>query len=132
MTTHADGTFKVENWQEEEFGQFGGDRRLARASVTQAISGDLDGTGSVEWLLCYRPDRTADFVGLQHVDGRLGGRAGSFVMRVSGTFDGEEAKGELSVVPGSGTGDLDGITGRGEFSAPKGPEARVSLDYDLG
>jgi Protein of unknown function (DUF3224) len=53
-------------------------------------------------------------------------------MRVSGTFDGEEARGELSVVPGSGTGDLDGITGRGEFSAPRGPEARVSLDYNLG
>jgi Protein of unknown function (DUF3224) len=132
MATHADGTFKVEDWQEEEFGGFGEDRKLARASVRQAISGDIDGTGSVEWLMCYRPDRTADFVGLQHVDGRLEGRAGSFVMRVSGTFDGEEARGELSVVPGSGTGDLAGINGQGEFRAPKGPEARVSLDYDLG
>jgi Protein of unknown function (DUF3224) len=53
-------------------------------------------------------------------------------MRTSGTFDGAEARGELSVVPGSGTGDLDGISGSGEFSAPLGSEAHVSLDYEVG
>ncbi len=132
MTTHAKGTFKVEDWQEEEYGSLGDGRKLTRASVTQAISGDIEGTGSVEWLMCYRPDETADFVGLQHVEGRLGDRSGGFVLRSSGTFDGEVAKGELFVVAGSGTGELDGISGRGEFNAPLGPEARVSLEYDLG
>jgi hypothetical protein len=132
MTTHADGTFKVEDWQEQEYGTLGDGRSLARASVKHAISGDIEGTGSVEWLMCYRPDKTAEFVGLQQVDGRLGGRSGSFVLRTSGTFDGSEARGELAVVPGSGTGDLDGISGSGEFRAPLGSEAYVSLDFDLG
>ena len=132
MTAHADGTFKVEDWQEEEYGSLGDGRKLSRASVRQAISGDIEGTGSVEWLMCYRPDETADFVGLQQVEGRLGERSGGFVMRTSGTFDGAEARGELSVVPGSGTGDLDGISGSGEFSAPLGSEAHVSLDYEVG
>jgi Protein of unknown function (DUF3224) len=132
MSKHADGTFKVEDWQEEEYGSLGDGRRLSRASVRQAISGDIEGQGSVEWLMCYRPDKTADFVGLQQVDGRLGDRSGSFVLRTSGVFDGEVAKGELTVVPGSGTGELDGIAGRGEFKAPLGSEAYVSLDYDLG
>jgi Protein of unknown function (DUF3224) len=132
MSKHADGTFKVEDWQEEEYGSLGDGRNLSRASVRQAISGDIEGQGSVEWLMCYRPDKTADFVGLQQVDGRLGDRSGSFVLRTSGVFDGEVAKGELTVVPGSGTGELDGIDGRGEFKAPLGSEAYVSLDYDLG
>jgi hypothetical protein len=132
MTKHADGSFKVEDWQEEDYDSLGEGRRLTRASVKQAISGDIEGRGSVEWLMCYRPDKTADFVGLQHVDGRLGDRSGSFVLRTSGSFDGEVAKGELTVVPGSGTGELDGIGGRGEFRAPLGSEAYVSLDYDLG
>jgi Protein of unknown function (DUF3224) len=132
MTTHADGTFKVEDWQEEEYRSLGDGRKLSRASVQQAISGDIEGRGSVEWLMCYRPDKTADFVGLQQVEGTLGERKGSFVLRTSGSFDGEVAKGELTVVPGSGTGELDGIDGRGEFRAPLGSEAYVSLDYDLG
>jgi hypothetical protein len=132
MMGHADGTFKVEDWQEEEYGSLGDGRQLARASVKQAISGDIEGRGSVEWLMCYRPDKTADFVGLQQVDGTLGGRSGSFVLRTSGSFDGEVARGELAVVRGSGTGELDGIDGRGEFKAPLGSEAYVSLDYDLG
>jgi Protein of unknown function (DUF3224) len=132
MTTRADGTFKVEDWKEEEYGSLGDGRKLSRASVRQAISGDIEGTGRVEWLMSYRPDKTADFVGLQQVEARLGDRSGSFVMRSTGTFDGEEARGELSVVPGSGTGDLDGISGSGEFSAPLGSEAQVSLEYDFG
>ena len=66
------------------------------------------------------------------MDGRLGDRSGSFVLRTSGSFDGEVAQGELTVVHGSGTGELDGIDGRGEFKAPLGSEAYVSFDYDLG
>ena len=132
MTVHADATFKIEDWKEEEYDSLGSGRKLSRASVKQAISGDIEGTGSVEWLMAYRLDETADFVGLQQVDGKLGDRSGSFVMQTSGSFDGREAKGELTVVPGSGTGGFGGIRGRGEFSAPIGSEAYVSLDYDLG
>jgi Protein of unknown function (DUF3224) len=81
--------------------------------------------------VCYRADDTAEFVGMQRVDGRLGGRSGSFVLRSAGTFDGKEARGELAVVPGSGTGELTGLQGSGEFSAPLGSEAHMKLDYDL-
>ena len=82
--------------------------------------------------MCYRPDDTADFVGLQRVDGRLGERSGSFVMRTAGTFDGKEARGELTVVPGSGTGELGDLNGSGEFRAPLGSAASVTLDYEVG
>jgi hypothetical protein len=86
----------------------------------------------VEWLLCYRPDKTADFVGLQRISGRVGDRSGSFVLlQTAGTFDGDAARGELSVVPGSGTGDLRGLLGTGEFNAPHGGEASLSLEYDF-
>ena len=129
MTERATASFKIENWDERKID---GTESLAQASVKQSISGDIDGEGSVEWLMCYRPDETADFVGLQQVDGKLGDRSGSFVLRTSGTFDGQVAKGELVVVSGSGTGELDGIDGRGEFNAPLGSEAYVSLDYDIG
>ena len=131
MSTHAQATFEIQSWDENAYVELDGDAKLTRASVGQAFAGDLDGEGSVEWLMCYRQDKTADFVGLQRFVGRLGSRSGSFVMRTQGTFDGEKAVGELSVVPGSGTEELGGITGAGAFLAPHGSTPSVDLDYDF-
>jgi Protein of unknown function (DUF3224) len=131
MGTQASSTFRYDSWEENPYVETEEGGKLSRASVKQAISGDIEGRGEVEWLMCYRPDQTADFVGLQRVVGALGGRSGSFVLESSGTYDGTEARGALTVVRGSGTGDLAGIVGRGEFRAPHGPEAQVSLDYDF-
>jgi Protein of unknown function (DUF3224) len=133
MTTRATCTFKIQAWDEEPYDELDGGRRLTRASVEQAFAGDVEGEGAVEWLMCYRPDRTADFVGLQRIVGRIDGRSGSFVLvQTEGTFDGKVARGRLSVVPGSGTGELEGLRGAGEFSAPHGGEPSLSLDYDIG
>jgi hypothetical protein len=129
MTAHA--SFKIESWEEQRYGELEDGGGLARASVVQAFSGDIEGEGSVEWLFCYRPDKTADFVGLQRVAGHIGGRSGSIVLRTAGTFDGVEARGDWSVVQGSGTGQLRGLRGRGGFSAPLGSQATVTLDYDF-
>jgi hypothetical protein len=131
MSTHARGTFEISSWDENAYVELDGGAKLTRASVGQAFSGDLEGEGSVEWLMCYREDNTADFVGLQRFVGRLGSRSGSFVMRTQGTFDGEKAAGELSVVPGSGTEELGGIAGGGAFVAPHGGTPSVDLDYDF-
>jgi hypothetical protein len=130
MTTRATGTFKIEGWDEQTYSESNDGAKLTRASVKQAFSGDIEGEGDVEWLMCYRPDQTADFVGLQRIVGALAGRSGSFVaLQSGGTFDGKEARGELSVVPGSGTGELRGLRGTGEFSAPMGSTASITLDY---
>jgi hypothetical protein len=133
MPTRATGRFKVAEWDERTYAETEGGGKLTQASVKQAFSGDIEGDGTVEWLMCYRPDETADFIGLQRIVGRVGGRFGSFVLlQTEGTFDGKEARGALAVVPGSGTGDLRGLRGEGEFTAPLGSEASVSLDYELG
>src|ERR1700730_12503108 len=132
MSTRATGTFKIEGWDETTYGEAGEGGKLTRAAVKQAFSGDIEGEGAVEWLMCYRPDQTADFVGLQRIVGALGERSGSFVMLQSaGTVDGKEARGELSVVPGSGTEELRGLRGPREFSAPMGSTASIPLDYDF-
>jgi Protein of unknown function (DUF3224) len=126
MIRHANSEFKIESWNEQPFGD-----RLARASVEQAFSGEIEGDGSVEWLMCYREDKTADFVGLQQVTGQIGDRSGSVVLQTVGTFDGSEARGEWSVVPGSGTDELRGMRGAGVFTAPHGCAARATLEYEF-
>lgn len=132
MTTQATGGFTVQSWGEEAYDERDEAVKLTRASVTQAFTGDLEGTGAAEWLMCYRADGTADFVGLVSVSGRLGDREGGFVLENRGTFDGKTAEGPWSVVPGSGTGALIGLRGDGSFSAPLGSEATLTLAYDFG
>ena len=131
MTT-ANGEFELTGWNEDTYLEPEDGGKLTRASVTQDFRGDIAGTGSVEWLMCYRPDGTAHFVGLQRIEGKLGKGSGSFVVESIGDFDGKTAKGQLAVVPGSGTGDLDGIQGEGSFSAPMGSKATYTLDYKIG
>jgi hypothetical protein len=126
-------TGKIEDWDETTITEIEAGGKLTQASVKQSFAGDLEGDGSVDWLMCYRSDQTAEFVGMQRVVGRIGGRAGSFVMlQTDGTFDGKVAKGRLTIVPGSGTDELAGLSGSGEFNAPMGGEPSSELEYELG
>ena len=131
MTARAAGTFEIRSWDEQPYAEIDGGRKLTRASVTQAFSGDIVGDGAVEWLMCYRTDGSADFVGLQRVVGRIGDRSGSFVLQGSGTYDGTEARETWRVVPGSGAGELTGLRGQGEHAALHGSTSRYSLDYEF-
>jgi Protein of unknown function (DUF3224) len=124
------GSFTVTSWDEEPYLEGPDQRKLSRASGTQDFDGGVEGTGSVQWLMCYAPDGTARFVGLQHVDGTLEDRRGTFVVETVGEFDGSEAKGTWSVVPGSGTGDLADVTGTGSFKAPMGSTASYELSIE--
>ncbi len=129
MSTQATSSFKIEGWDEQAYVETEDGGKLTRAHVKQTFDGDINGEGEVEWLMCYRPDRTADFVGLQRIVGRVGERSGSVVLQSTGAFDGKEAKGPLMIVAGSGTGELEGIAGEGELRAPLGGEPSVSLTY---
>lgn len=124
------GSFTVTSWDEEPYLEGPGERKLSRATVSQDFEGDLVGSGSVQWLMCYAPDGTARFVGLQHVEGSVGARRGSFVVETVGEFDGSEASGTWTVVPGSGTDDLAAVTGRGGFQAPMGSTASYELSIE--
>jgi hypothetical protein len=133
MSTTATASFQIDNWDEEEIFQTNNGPKVTRAQVTKSFSGELEGEGNVEWLMGYREDGTATFVGLERVVGKLGGKQGSFVLRHSGSFDGKTAKAELTIVPGSGSGDLSGLRGDGRFEAGMGEDGKrsVTLDYDL-
>ena len=129
MTT-LHGDFQISSWDENAYHELEG-RRLTRASVSQRFDGDISGDGAAEWLMAYQADGTARFVGLQLVDGEVAGRRGTFVLETSGEFDGGMARWEASVVPGSPTGELAELRGRGRFEAPHGSEASYELEVEL-
>ena len=127
----AEGTFEIAAWDEDAYTEMDGNRKLSQADVTQHFTGDIEGSGDVRWQMCYRPDGTADWIGMQHVDGRIGDRSGSFVLQSIGTFDGAKATGEWTVVTGSGTGAFENLAGSGRMEAPLGSAATYVLDYEL-
>jgi hypothetical protein len=134
MAEHADTTFKIDNWEENDILEANGGPKTTRATVTMSFEGELEGEGNVEWLMGYDVDGgTAQFVGLERVVGTIAGKKGSFVLQHVGTFDGQTANGDVLVVPGSGTDDLSNLEGKGSFVAGMGPdgERSLSLDYDL-
>ena len=63
--------------------------------------------------------------------GRIGGKAGTFVLQRIGAFEGGVAKESYSVVPGSATGDLRGLRGDGSTAVGHGMEHPFTLSYEL-
>lgn len=131
MTKTAKGIFEVASWDEQPYQKLTGGGKLTRATVTQTFTGDITGKGDVVWLMCYRRDGKAHFVGLQRVAGSIGEHKGTFVLETIGDFDGKVATWKCTVVPGSGSGALKGLKGKGSFGAPHGSKASFELDYEL-
>jgi hypothetical protein len=129
MRKQAKATFSIKSWDEKTYNEIDGGPKLTRATVTKSYQGDIEGEGKVEYLMMYRTASSASFMGLERVTGSIGGRLGSFVLQHSGNFENGVAKVILSVVPGSGTGDLRGIKGEGGFSVGHQPPYAMTLDY---
>ncbi len=74
----------------------------------------------------------AVYVASERVVAQLGGRAGTFVLQhwgLSGGGGPQKAVGH--VVPGSGTGELAGLSGEVEISVDANGGHTLTLDYDI-
>ena len=131
MTKTANARFAIKTWEEAPYSEGRDQPRLTRASVTKTYTGDIEGEGQVEYLMMYRSDGSATFVGLERVVGRIGGKTGTFVLQRTGIFEGGQAKESYSVIPGSATGDLQGLLGDGGSAVGHGMEHPFTLSYEL-
>ena len=131
MKNIANARFAIKSWDEVPYSDGQNQPKLSRASVTKTYTGDIEGEGQVEYLMMYRSDGSATFVGLERVVGRIGGKTGSFVLQRTGVFEGGEAKESYSVIPGSATGDLQGLQGDGRSAVGHGMEHPFTLSYEL-
>lgn len=131
MTKTANARFVIKTWDEKPYNQAEDRPKLTRASVTKTYTGDIEGEGQVEYLMMYRSDGSATFVGLEQIVGRIGGKAGTFVLERTGEFEGGLAKESYSVIAGSGTGDLKNLLGDGSSAVGHGMEHSFTLSYEL-
>ena len=127
MSPKLSATFEIKGWDEQPFDEAVGVSKLTSASVAKEYGGDIEGTSATEWLMAYHPDQSAAFVGLERIKGTIGGRRGSLVLQHVGTFADGAATATLTVV--SGTDELKGATGSGDFVAD--PAGRITLDLEV-
>lgn len=124
-------TFKITGWEEEKVTDLNEGGKLTRARVGKSYEGELEGEGKAEYLMMYRSDGTANFTGYEKVQGRLDGREGSFVFEHRGSFKQGVAKDTWTVVEGSGSDHLSGLTGSVAFEESHKEEYEITFHYEL-
>jgi hypothetical protein len=131
MKKSANARFAIKTWDEKAYSETPDLPRLTRASVTKSYTGDIQGEGQVEYLMMYRGDGSATFVGLERIVGKLGAKTGTFVLQRTGVFEDGQAKEVYSVIAGSATGELRSLRGNGTSAVGHGTEHPFTLNYQL-
>ena len=111
MKTHASGTFEVKlNPQSSDEDADG--TGLGRLTLDKQFHGDLSATSSGEMLSAGTSVKgSAGYVAIERVRGTLAGQSGTFILQHSGTMTRGTPQLTITVVPDSGTGGLEGISG---------------------
>lgn len=134
-STKAEGTYGIQGWDEKTWdGKEHKDvhgAKLTLAIIKQDYHGDFEGDVDSQLLMNYLDDNHISYVGYQKMVGRLGERTGSFVAHVEGSFEQGAATSIFTIIPGSGTGDLSGIEGKGESVSKHGDTQPYSLTYSF-
>ncbi len=130
MTAQPNVTFSLKAWDEKPYNELPGELKLTRSSVAYTYQGDIEGESTLDYLMVYRPDGSGSFVGLERISGRVAGRAGSFVLQHTGTFDKTDVHGAFFVVSRSGTGELANLRGEGEMNL-SGHAERYPMTFDF-
>ena len=143
-THKASCRFTVSSWKEQVYADIDGtgttsgemfypDRGLSRAQVGYRYTGDLDGSSTLVYLLGYRGGDDL-VIGLERFEGSVAGHEGSFVLRHQAVHDASSVRGRVTVVPGMGTGALEGLRGEAELTIAGHSEDgyELVLSYDLG
>jgi len=124
---HAHGTFTVDVRPLTT----GPAEGLGRYTINKTIHGELEATTKGEMIGGGNPKLgAAGYVAIELVVGTLSGRQGGFALQHFGTMDASGAKMQVIVVPGSGTGDLTGISGTFTIRAEDGQHF-YDFEYSL-
>jgi hypothetical protein len=127
----AESTFENHRHEAEIYDDREG-AALGRIHIERSFQGDLEGEATAELLTATAENGVAVYLALDRISGRLEGREGSFVLQHRGVLSAEGAEIDGSIVPGSGTGELAGISGQGAITVDDEGTHRLTLEYELG
>jgi hypothetical protein len=110
VTMHATGTFEVKLTPQPPEDK--ADASLGRMTIDKQFHGDIEGTSKGQMLTGMAPVKgSGGYVAIERVEGTLKGRTGRFILQHTGTMSHGAYQLSVTVVPDSGTGQLEGLTG---------------------
>jgi len=134
MTSHAKGTFEVKmtpQTPDDKSVDATIGSGIGRFSIDKQFRGDLEATSKGEMLAAGTAVQgSAGYVAMEQVSGTLAGRNGTFALQHTGTMNRGSAQLSVTVVPDSGTGQLEGISGRMDINIADGKHS-YDFEYTL-
>ncbi len=127
---HASAPFTNDRYDEEPYAKAEG-TELSRVHISRTFTGDLEGESTAE-LMMAKSEGGGGYIGHDRITGTLGGRSGSFVFQHGGIMGPAGISNTGTVVPGTGTGELEGISGEGTMLADDEGNHTLTLTYELG
>jgi len=125
----ATAPFTNDRYDEEPYGQAEG-AEVSRVHISRTFTGDLEGESAAE-LLIAKSEGGGGYVGHDRITGTLEGRSGSFVFQHTGLMGPEGVTNTGVIVPRTGSGELEGITGEGTMLADEEGNHTLRLEYEL-
>ena len=104
---------------------------LGRMSIDKQFHGDLDAASKGEMLSTGvpAPKGSGAYVAIERVTGSLNGKRGSFVLVHNATMTAGVPYLNIIVAPGSGTGELSGLSGQMKIDIAPGGKHSYTFDY---
>jgi hypothetical protein len=125
------GTFEVAMKPLETYATGSDGVTLGRMSIDKTFSGGLSAVSKGEMLSARTPvPGSAGYVAIEQVTGELEGKRGSFVLQHYGLMSAGNSLLTLEVVPGSGTGELTGLTGKMNIRIENG-QHYYDFEYEI-
>jgi Protein of unknown function (DUF3224) len=126
---NASAPFTNDRYDEEPYGEADG-AELSRVHISRTFSGDLEGSSTAE-LMIAKSEGGGGYVGHDRIAATLQGKSGGFVFQHSGLMGPAGVTNTGTIVPGTGTGELRGITGDGTMLADDQGNHTLTLQYEL-
>jgi hypothetical protein len=127
---NASAPFTNDRYDEERYREAEG-VELTQVHISRTFTGDLEGESTAE-LLTAKSAGGGGYVGHDVITGTLAGRSGGFVFQHTGLMGPGGVTNAGTIVPGTGTGELAGITGEGTMLADEEGNHTLTLEYEIG
>lgn len=128
----TNGTFEPTSWDESDVSKVEDGARVAQFTMTAQHHGVIEGAGTAHAAMRYGADGSGVSLGYEQIVGSVSGKSGSFVMEQRSTYDAKGVRTTWEVVPGSGTAELTGLSGKGEWATPMGTSPiPYTFEYEL-
>ena len=104
---------------------------VGRMLLDKQFHGDLEAVSKGQMLAAMTAVQgSAGYVAIEQVSGKLKGRAGTFMLQHDGTMNRGKPQLSVKVVPDSGTGELEGLSGKMDIIIEGGKHSYV-FEYTL-